>query len=78
MKRFLISLLVLALSAVTASAQIVKPLEEPSKKEFRKAVKTIMYKTNGHDITPERMEVMETTQAVLNRFTHTEWKAFLA
>lgn len=77
MKRFFISLLVLAVSVVTASAQIVKPLEMPSEKEYRKAVKTIMYKTNGHDITPERMEVMETTQAVLNRFTHKEWSAFL-
>lgn len=65
------------MSAATASAQIVKQLEEPSRKEFRKAVKTIMYKTNGHDITPERMEVMETTQAMLNRFTHKDWKAFL-
>lgn len=78
MKRFLISLLVLAVSAVTASAQIVKQLEEPSHKELRKAVKTIMYKTNGHDITPLRMEVMETTQAALNHFTHTEWNAFNA
>ena len=46
MKRFFISLLVLAVSVVTASAQIVKPLEMPSEKEYRKAVKTIMYKTN--------------------------------
>ena len=77
MRRFFVSLLVLAVSAVTASAQIVKPLDMPSEKEYRKAVKTIMYKTNGHDITPERMEVMETTQAVLNRFTNKEWNAFL-
>ena len=77
MKRFFILLLVLAVSSVSALAQIVKPLDEPSHKELRKAVKTIMYKTNGHDITPLRMEVMETTQAVLNRFTHTEWKAYL-
>ena len=77
MKRVFISLSVLAVSAVTALAQIVKPLDLPSEKEYRKAVKTIMYKTNGHDITPERMEVMETTQAVLNRFTSKEWGEFL-
>ena len=77
MKRFFISLLVLAVSAVTASAQIVKPLPEPSLKEYRKAVKTIMYKTNGHDITEKRMAAMETTQAVLNRFTNKEWSAYL-
>ena len=52
MRKFFVSLLVLAVSAVTASAQIVKPLDMPSEKEYRKAVKTIMYKTNGHDITP--------------------------
>ena len=78
MKKLFISLLVLAVSAVTASAQIVKQIDEPSRKEFRKAVKTMMYKTNGHDLTPARMEAMETTQAMLNRFPHTEWNAFNA
>ena len=77
MKKAFISVLVLAASAVTSLAQIVKPLELPSEKEYHKAVKTIMYKTNGHDITSERMEVMETTQAVLNRFTSQQWKDFL-
>ena len=77
MKRFLLSLLVLAVSAATASAQIVKPSERPSEKEFRKAVKTIMYKTNGHDLDEKRMEAMEVTQAMLNHFPHTEWNAFL-
>ena len=78
MKKLFISLLVLAVSAVTASAQIVKQIDEPSRKEFRKAVKTMMYKTNGHDLTPARMDAMETTQAMLNRFPHTEWNAFNA
>ena len=59
MKRFLLSFLVLAVSVATASAQIVKPSERPSDKEFRKAVKTIMYKTNGHDLDEKRMEDAE-------------------
>lgn len=77
MKRLFLSLLLLALSAVSVSAQIVKQAERPSDKEFRKAVKTIMYKTNGHDLDEKRMEAMEVTQAMLNHFPHTEWNAFL-
>ena len=77
MKKVITSLLVLMASAVVASAQIVKQLEEPTDKEFRKAVKTLMYKTNGHDITPKRMEAMESVQAVFNRFTHTAWSDYL-
>lgn len=76
MKKVIISLLVLVISALSASAQIVKISERPSDKEFRKAVKTIMYKTDGYHITPKRMEAMEVTQAMLNLFPHTDWFAY--
>ena len=76
MKRFTTLFLLAVMSVVTASAQIVKKTELPSKKEYRKAVKTIMYKTNGHDITPERMDAMEKIQSVMNRFENKEWKVY--
>ena len=76
MKKYLALLLLAALSIATASAQYVKMSELPSKKEYRKAVKTIMYRTNGHDITPERMEAMEAIQSVMNRFENKEWRAY--
>ena len=72
-------LLVLVLSAVAigpVSAQIVKMTELPSDKEFRKAVKTIMYRTNGHDMTPKRLDAMEKIQSVLNRFEREQWGAY--
>ena len=66
----------LALSATSALAQIVKTTCTPSDKEFRKAVKTIMYRTNGHDITPKRMKAMEVTQSVINNFTNSDWRTY--
>ena len=76
MKKFAITLLVLVLSVVTVSAQIVKMSEMPTDKQFRKAVKTLMYKTNGHDITPKRLEAMEITQSVINRFEREDWSDY--
>ena len=71
MKRLLLVLVLVALSIGYVSAQIVKMTELPSEKEFRKAVKTIMYRTNGHDMTPKRLDAMEKIQSVLNRFDYT-------
>ena len=71
--------LVLALSVLSisyVSAQIVKMTELPSDKEFRKAVKTIMYRTNGHEMTPKRLDAMEKIQSVLNRFETDDWNAY--
>ena len=76
MKRFLLMLVVSALSAATVSAQIVKMTELPTNREFKKAVKTIMYRTNGHDMTPERLDAMEKIQSVLNRFEREDWGAY--
>lgn len=76
MKRISILLLLVAMSIASVSAQIVKPYDKPTDREFRKAVKTIMYKTNGHDLTPERIKAMEVTQSVINRFTREEWNAY--
>ena len=76
MKRFTIVLLLTVFSVSTLSAQIVKMSELPTDRQFRKAVKTLMYKTNGHDITPKRLEAMEITQSVLNRFERESWTAY--
>ena len=76
MKRVLLLLALVMLSVVSVSAQIVKMTELPTDKEFRKAVKTIMYNTNGHDMTPKRLAAMETVQSVINRFERTEWGAY--
>ena len=43
MKRYTIVLVLLLVAVMTASAQIVKMSELPSEREFRKAVKTLMY-----------------------------------
>ena len=75
MKRVLLLSLFAAFS-ITVSAQIVKDYDAPTEKSYRKAVKTIMYRTNGHDLTAKRMKAMEVTQSVMNRFTHEEWKAY--
>lgn len=76
MKRF-ISLFVAVVAIVaTAYSQTVVMSELPSEKRYRKAVKTLMYKTNGHDITPKRMKAMEAVQSVLNRFENSDWKAY--
>ena len=76
MKRVLLLLASVALSVVGVSAQIVKMTELPTDKEFRKAVKTIMYNTNGHDLTPKRLAAMETVQSVINRFEREDWSAY--
>lgn len=75
MRRVVLMCWLVAVS-MSVSAQIVKLDREPSEKEFRKAVKTIMYRTNGHDLTPKRMEAMEVIQGVLNRFERDEWNAY--
>lgn len=75
--RRVIALLVAAFTiATTVHAQTVILSERPSEKKFRQAVKTLMYKSNGHDITPKRMMAMELTQSVINRFTPAEWRAY--
>ena len=75
--RRVIALLVAAFTiATTVHAQTVILSERPSEKKFRQAVKTLMYKSNGHDITPKRMKAMELTQSVINRFTPAEWRAY--
>lgn len=76
MKRFLALLLASVAIVAATHAQTVVDSELPSNKQFRKAVKTLMYKTNGHDITPKRMKAMELTQSVINRFTPAEWRAY--
>ena len=76
MKRLLLVLVLVALSIGYVSAQIVKMTELPSEKEFRKAVKTIMYRTNGHDLTPKRLEAMKQVQSVINRFERTSWNEY--
>ena len=76
MKRLLFVMAMVAFVTTSALAQIVVTNRTPSDKQFRKAVKTIMYRTNGHDIAPKRMEAMEVTQCVINNFTHKEWNAY--
>lgn len=76
MKRVII-LFVAVMAVVTAVyAQTVVSMERPSEKEFRKAVKVLMYKTNGHDVTPKRMAAMEVAQRMLNNFSPADWKAY--
>ena len=75
MKRLVVLLMLVSLVA-TVSAQIVKMSELPTDKQFRKAVKTLMYKTNGHDITPKRLDAMEKVQSVINRFEREDWSAY--
>ena len=76
MRRVVLVLVSVALSVATASAQIVKMNELPSDKEFKKAVKTLMYRTNGHDLTPKRLEAMKQVQSVINRFERTSWNEY--
>lgn len=76
MKR-IISLFVAVVAVVTtAYSQTVVMSKLPSDKKYRKAVNTLMYKTNGHDITAKRMKAMEAVQSVMNRFEPKEWKAY--
>ena len=75
MKRLVVLLMLVSLVA-TVSAQIVKMSELPTDKQFRKAVKTLMYKTNGHDITPKRLDAMEKVQSVINRFEREDWSTY--
>ena len=67
---------VLLLLSISVSAQIVKMDELPSERKYRKAVRTMMYRTNGHDLTPKRLEAMNITQSVMNRFSHKAWFAY--
>ena len=67
---------VLLLLSISVSAQIVKMDELPSERKYRKAVRTMMYRTNGHDLTPKRLEAMNITQSVMNRFSHKAWLAY--
>ena len=76
MKRIFTTLLALVAFVAMVTAQTVVESKRPSNKAFQKAVATIMYKTNGHDITAKRMKAMEVTQSELNHFPHTEWRAY--
>ena len=76
MKKILLLLVLSVLSMGSLSAQIVNMADLPSESEFRKAVKTIMYRTNGHDMTPVRLDAMEKIQSVLNRFEREQWSAY--
>ena len=76
MRRFTTAFVLALVAVMSVSAQIVKMSELPTNKQFRKAVKTLMYKTNGHDLTPKRLESMEVTQSVINRFENREWSAY--
>ena len=78
MKRILSLLVAAVVIVATAYSQTVVMSELPSDKQYRKAVQTLMYKTNGHDITPKRMKAMEEVQSVMNRFTNSDWKAYRA
>lgn len=76
MRRVLMLLVSVALCVASVSAQIVKMTELPTDRAYRKAVKTIMYKTNGHDMTRKRLAAMETIQSVINRFEREEWNEY--
>lgn len=76
MRRIIALFVALVAIASTISAQTVVSTERPSEKEFRKAVKTLLYKSNGHDITPKRMAAMEVTQRMINNFLPADWKAY--
>ncbi|MBP3483145.1 MAG: MBL fold metallo-hydrolase [Alistipes sp.] len=66
----------IAVSFASVDAQVVKSYEKPAEAEFRSAVKTLMYKTNGHDFTPERIAAMDVVQRMMNNFTTTEWNSY--
>ena len=75
MKKLFMSLVALMMTTVV-SAQIVREAPKPSEGEFRKAVKTLLYKSSCTNLTPERLKAMEITQDMINHFTTTEFKAF--
>jgi hypothetical protein len=64
------------MSATAVSAQIVNKTNRPSERKFRKAVKTIMYRTNGHDLTPKRLQAMDIVQSEINYFEREDWKEY--
>lgn len=76
MRRIIALFVAVATFATMAHAQTVVSMERPSDKEYRKAVKTLMYKSNGHDITSKRMDAMEITQRMINNFTPADWRAY--
>ena len=76
MRRIIALFVAVAAFATMAYAQTVVSTERPSDKEYRKAVKTILYKTNGHDITSKRMDAMEITQRMINTFSPADWRAY--
>ncbi len=78
MKRFLVCLTLLLAVVAVSSAQIIEPLRRPSDKELRKAAKTLMYKTNGHDLTAKRLKAMDVVQAEINCYQPSEWKSYRA
>lgn len=76
MKRIIALFVAVAAFATMTYAQTVVSIERPSDKEYRKAVKTMLYKSNGHDITPKRMEAMEITQRMINTFLPADWRTY--
>ena len=76
MKRFFAGLILLLAVVAVSSAQIVEPLRRPSDKELRKAAKTLMYKTNGFDLTAKRLKVMDVVQAEINCYQPSDWRTY--
>lgn len=76
MKRFFAGLILLLAVVAVSSAQIIEPLRRPSDKELRKAAKTLMYKTNGFDLTAKRLKAMDVVQAEINCYQPSDWRTY--
>ena len=77
MKRVIISIMAVASVVFATEAQVVLSYEQPSSKEFKAAVKTVLKNTSccDEDRTP-RLEALNVIQRDMNNFSTEEWKNF--
>ena len=77
MKRSLLLFLAFFVLNIRVDAQTISSFEKPSKKEFRKAVATVLYRTDCLSADQEkRLDALSVIQREINNFSPEDWKDY--
>lgn len=77
MKRSLLLFLAFFVLNIRVDAQTISSFEKPSKKEFRKAVATVLYRTDCLSADQEkRLDALSVIQREINNFSPEDWKEY--
>lgn len=77
MRRCLFMIIALVVLTARVGAQTVLSYDKPSKKEFKRAAATVLYRTNCLDIDQKnRLDALSVIQREMNNFSPDDWKAY--